>query len=86
MQLPVARIQIRNCGKEPFRVNVLRIEIDVLLVSIFHEPSSVHDCQFIAHLLHDAKVMGNEKIAQFVLFLDAFHVIQHLRLNGKVQY
>ena len=58
---------------------------DVLQRSGFHDLAGVDDGDLLAHLRHDAEVVGDEYGRGFVLLVQRAHQVQHLGLDGHVQ-
>ena len=65
-------IGLAQCGKKAF------------VVSLFDNLDHIHQNNFVTHLLHDAKIMTDEKTSQTKLLLKPLQQVPNLRLHGNV--
>ena len=54
-------------------------------LGLLHDLAGIHNVDNIAHLRHNAHVMGNHQNGGAVVIPELFHELQNLRLNGNVQ-
>ena len=62
-----------------------RILKDILLISVLYQVSKIHYTYVIGNMLYYRQIVGNEQIAQLVLFLKFIQKIDNLSLNGYVK-
>ena len=78
---PAARIRLRDGGEQRTRIGMLRRFEQGALRRNFNNLAKIHDRDAISDMLHNSKIMRNEKIGKAKPGLQILQQIYHLRLD-----